>query len=83
MEQIKTRWSVSPEPYTQFDILIENDMVIFKEWWDFGRDPNRWEVSLEKFLGSTVENSIIHHTGKEVYKEVLMSVNSLLKNKKT
>ncbi len=78
MDSIKTRWHETPRPYSDYEIEIIGNDVIFKEWWDPGHDPNRSQVSLNEFENSKVAQDIVYHLGESIYMEVLESVQAFM-----
>lgn len=78
---IKLYWKITPQPYSDYEIILSKETVLFKEWWDPGRDPNRYETNLVDFETSALAEKIRYLFSESIYQEVLTSVKKLLEEK--
>ncbi|MDF3818428.1 hypothetical protein P3G55_00870 [Leptospira sp. 96542] len=69
----KSYWRNS-EPYHLVEVFIESDRVVFKDWFDTGKDPNRYDWTFEEIKGELAKSTIEYHLGARVYHEVLQTV---------
>ncbi|MGV3665721.1 MAG: hypothetical protein ACO1NV_06290 [Leptospira bouyouniensis] len=72
----KRYWQNS-EPYHLVEVLIEGNNVIFKDWFDSGKDPNRFDWSFKEFLSGKGKEEIIYQLGDRVYFEILGEVKKI------
>lgn len=72
----KRYWQNS-EPYHLVEVLIEGNNVIFKDWFDSGKDPNRNDWSFKEFLSGKGKQEIIYQLGDSVYFEILGEVKKI------
>lgn len=71
----KDYWRNS-EPYHLVEVSIQNKTVIFKDWFDSGKDPNRYDWSFEEFKKGKGKSDIEYHLGNQVYLEILQVINT-------
>jgi hypothetical protein len=72
----KKHWQNS-EPYHLVEVIIEGKFVILKDWFDSGKDPNRYDWSFVEFLSGKGKSEINYHLGSGVYSEILNEVKAL------
>lgn len=72
----KRYWQNS-EPYHLIEVLIEGRKVIIKDWFDSGKDPNRYDWSFEEFLQGKAKDHITYHLGSFTYQEILEVVKTI------
>ncbi|MBM9548027.1 hypothetical protein JWG40_13425 [Leptospira sp. 201903074] len=71
----KRYWRNS-EPYHLVEVSLEDNFLIFKDWFDSGKDPNRYDWTFEDFLNGVGKSDIIYHLGEHDYLEILDAVKS-------
>lgn len=69
----KRYWQNS-EPYHLVEVMLEADRVIFKDWFDSGKDPNRYDWSLNEFLTGEGKSQIEYFLSHSIYNEILEAV---------
>jgi hypothetical protein len=50
---------------------------VYKDWWDPGHDPNRTEVTIDRFLKGELHDEITRELGSRVLEEALETVECL------
>ncbi|TGL88793.1 hypothetical protein EHQ68_09155 [Leptospira congkakensis] len=73
----KRYWKNS-EPYHLVEVILEGNSVIFKDWFDTGKDPNRYDWSWDEFLTGKGKSDIEYYLGISAYQEILEEVRSRL-----
>lgn len=68
------RYWQNTEPYHLVEVILENDEVIFKDWFDSGKDPNRYDWSFEEFITGKGKSEIEYQLGTTVYQEILHEI---------
>ncbi|PJZ44565.1 hypothetical protein [Leptospira brenneri] len=68
------RYWKNSEPYHLVEAFIENESVIFKDWFDTGKDPNRYDWKFEEILNGAGKSDIEYQLGATVYLEILEEV---------
>ncbi|MCW7487758.1 hypothetical protein [Leptospira meyeri] len=76
----KRYWQNS-EPYHLVEVIVENNEVIFKDWFDSGKDPNRYDWSFKDFITGKGRPEIEYQLGLVAYREILDEVKSRLEEK--
>ncbi|MCW7493558.1 hypothetical protein ND861_12990 [Leptospira sp. 2 VSF19] len=72
----KKRYWRNSEPYHLVEVILENDRVVFKDWFDSGKDPNRYDWNFEEFLMGEGKSEIVYHLGSNFYLEIIEEVKS-------
>lgn len=72
----ENRYWRNSEPYHLVEVFLEGNFVIFKDWFDSGKDPNRYDWTFEDFLKGVGKSDIEYQLGSGVYKEILDEVKS-------
>lgn len=75
------RYWQNTEPYHLVEVILENDEVIFKDWFDSGKDPNRYDWSFEEFITGKGKSEIEYQLGTTVYQEILHEIKLRLRKK--
>ncbi|XDD45571.1 hypothetical protein AB3N60_12750 [Leptospira sp. WS39.C2] len=70
----KREYWQNSEPYHLVEMFIEGDFVIFKDWFDSGKDPNRYDWTFQDILEGKAKDHITYHLGASAYQEVLHQV---------
>ncbi|PJZ83980.1 hypothetical protein [Leptospira harrisiae] len=68
------RYWANSEPYHLIEVMLEEDKVIFKDWFDSGKDPNRYDWSFDEFLSGEGKSQIEYQLGINSYLEILNEV---------
>ncbi|TGM78159.1 hypothetical protein EHR01_06740 [Leptospira mtsangambouensis] len=68
------RYWQNTEPYHLVEVILENGEVIFKDWFDSGKDPNRCDWSFKEFVTGKGKSEIEYQLGTTVYQEILHEV---------
>jgi len=53
-------------------------MVVYRDWWDSGHDPNRTNMTFAEFLGGKMHREISEELGLQVLEEALETVEQLM-----
>jgi len=73
----RTYWQKA-ENYHTVELMLEGQIVVFKDWWDPGHDPNRWEATLAEFLDGKLHREILRHFHQSVLNEAIETVETLM-----
>lgn len=73
---MRTRWETRSGPYDH-ELEFTGTRVVYKQWFDHGKDPNRSEVTVPEFLDGALHDDIRHYYGQQVLAEVIEVVDSL------
>lgn len=68
------RYWKNSEPYHLVEVSLEGNHIIFKDWFDTGKDPNRYDWKFEEILNGVGKSDIEYHLGSGVYLEILDEV---------
>ena len=70
---MKTRWEVRAGWYDH-DLEFTGNRIIYKQWFDSGKDPNRYEAAAHEFLAGELHGEIRYAFGERVLNEVVETV---------
>ncbi|TGK55556.1 hypothetical protein EHQ16_09370 [Leptospira kanakyensis] len=70
------RYWKNSEPYHLVEVILEGNNVIFKDWFDSGKDPNRYDWTFAEFITGKGKSDIEYNLGMSVYQEILEEVKS-------
>lgn len=73
---MRTRWETRSGWYDH-DLEFTGTRVIYKQWFDHGKDPNRSEATVPEFLAGALHDDIRHAFGGEILDEVVATVERL------
>jgi hypothetical protein len=76
-EDIRTFWQYLKGPWHSFELHLSATEVEMKEYWDPGKDPNRWVTSLDKFLEGELHSAIGDNMPSYFLSEALESARRL------
>ena len=79
---LKLYWKITPQPYTDYEIFLSKEKVVFKEWWDPGKDPNLYETNLVEFETSSLAEKMRYLFSETIYQEVVDNTKKLREEKK-
>ncbi|MGE8722815.1 hypothetical protein ACO2KH_14595 [Leptospira terpstrae] len=77
----KRYWKNS-EPYHLVEVSLEGNSIVFKDWFDSGKDPNRYDWSFEEFIDGKGKTDIEYHLGSLDYQEILDEVKKKFRERK-
>lgn len=69
----KTHWNLA-ENYHSMEIFLEEDLVIIKNWFDPGKNPNIHRITFDEFLEGKFDSEIMMAFGGWVVKEIRDSI---------
>ncbi|EMY71132.1 hypothetical protein [Leptospira vanthielii] len=72
----KNRYWQNSEPYHLVEVILEGNHVIFKDWFDSGKDPNRSDWTFAEFLKGVGKSEIEYQLGANIYQEIFDEVKS-------
>lgn len=75
------RYWQNTEPYHLVEVILGNEEVIFKDWFDSGKDPNRYDWSFNEFITGKGKSEIEYQLGSTAYQEILYEVKLRLQKK--
>lgn len=73
---MRTHWK-KVENYHTVELDFDGNLVVFKDWWDPGHDPNRSEATVPEFLAGKLHQEIIGELGETILAEALAAVEAL------
>lgn len=78
---VKKNWKKIKD-WTTITVEITNSQVIYKYWFDPGKDPNKTTASLQDFNNQEhpIHKEINSEMGAHVLEEIRTSVSEILKN---
>ncbi|MCX6117753.1 MAG: hypothetical protein NT027_09440 [Proteobacteria bacterium] len=71
-------WSCS-QNYVRQELQVDKDGVVFKEYWDSSRDPNRSTATLAEFVDGALNSEVKFRIGDKELEEALGYARDLLK----
>lgn len=76
---MKTSWRKTANYRTQ-EIKLDNGLVIYKDYWDPGKNPNITKISFEDFINGKFNDDISSKFNNHVLKEVLENIKLIQAN---
>ena len=76
----KTRWRFAENYHTQ-EFYLEDGMLIYKDYWDPGKNPNITKISFEDFLKGKFNFEVVMATNGTTVKEIKTSILELQNQK--
>ena len=74
---METKWKVTLE-YSSKEIILTDDKLIMKNYFDPGKDPGISRVSFEDFLTGRYKNEIVWDFGGTTYQEIINAIHDKL-----
>lgn len=65
------RYWQNTEPYHLVEVMLEGERVVFKDWFDSGKNPNRYEWGFKEFITGEGKSLIEYHLSLPIYNEIL------------
>jgi hypothetical protein len=75
----KTNWHKAENYHTQ-DILLQDNEVIYKDYWDPGKNPNVTRIKFEEFRKGKFNKEILMAFDRVNLKEIKDSIQEILQN---
>lgn len=73
---VQTRWETRQGWYDH-DLEFTGTKLIYKQWFDSGKDPNRYEATVPEFLAGAIHAELREACGDRVLGDIIDTVTSL------
>lgn len=74
---MQTRWTTTSGWYDHV-LELEGFKLVYKQWFDSGKDPNRYDVPFHEFLDGRLHDELRVGYGEAVLQEVVATVERVM-----
>ncbi len=81
MNEAKTSWRIN-ENYHSQEFYIENDMLIHKDWFDPGKNPNINKISFNEILSGKLDYHFLMtlNISPWIFREIKENIKKIIEN---